>query len=296
MAMNTKQAAEKWGISDRRVRKLCIDGAINGAFKIGKNWFIPESANKPSDSRMKKEDSLLDLIFEKKLLLDSKRPFSEGELNQLYEEFMIEYTYNSNAIEGNILTLRETDMVLRGLTIDQKPLKDHLEVIGHKEAFYYVLDLVKEKKEINEFIIKQIHSLVLNDKPMDRGVYRKIPVRIIGAFNDPVQPYLIESKMNELLIEYKNNNENIAKKLALFHILFEGIHPFIDGNGRTSRLLMNFEAIKKGYPPIVIKNDIRPQYYESLDKAHTTGDYTDFIKLVAKAEEESLDLYLKVIG
>lgn len=295
MAMNTKQAAEKWGISDRRVRKLCIDGAINGAFKIGKNWFIPEGTNKPSDSRMKKEDSLLDLIFEKKLLLDSKRPFSEGELSQLYEEFMIEYTYNSNAIEGNTLTLRETDMVLRGLTIDQKPLKDHLEVIGHKEAFYYVLDLVKEKKEINEFIIKQIHSLVLNDKPMDRGVYRKIPVRIIGAFNDPVQPYLIESKMNELLIEYKNNNENIAKKLALFHILFEGIHPFIDGNGRTGRLLVNLELMKAGYPPIDIKYNDRKRYYEAFDAYYIKKDLSVMTILFAEYINERLDEYLRIL-
>ncbi|MCU9935357.1 hypothetical protein [Mycoplasmopsis cynos] len=109
------------------------------------------------------------------------RPFTEGELARLNEEFTIEYTYNSNAIEGNSLTLRETDLVLKGLTINKKPLKDHMEAIGHKEAFDFVSELVKRKGEINEGIIKQIHYLVLADKKDDRGIYRRVPVRIMGA-------------------------------------------------------------------------------------------------------------------
>lgn len=112
----------------------------------------------------------------------------------LTEEFIVEYTYNSkNAIEGNILTLRETDMVLRGLTIDRKPLKGHMEAVGHKEAFDFVQDLVKEQMPLSESVIKQIHYLVLADKREDRGVYRRIPVRIMGAKHEPVQPYLASS-------------------------------------------------------------------------------------------------------
>lgn len=102
-------------------------------------------------------------------------------MERLAEEFIVEYTYNSNAIEGNTLTLRETDMVLRGLTIDRKPLKDHIEAVGHKEAFDFVRDLVKEQMPLSERIIKQIHYLVLADKREDRGVYRRVPVRIMGA-------------------------------------------------------------------------------------------------------------------
>ena len=104
---------------------------------------------------------------------------------------MIEFTYNSNAIEGNTLTLQETAMVLEGITIDQKPLKDHLEAVGHKDAFLYVQDIVSSKKSLTEFVIKNIHSLVLMNRPEDKGVYRRVPVRIMGAYTEPVQPYIL---------------------------------------------------------------------------------------------------------
>ena len=163
--------------------------------------------------------------------MDARHPLTKRELERLTEEFIVEYTYNSdNAIEGNILTLRETDMVLRALTIDRKPLKDHMEAVGHKEAFDFVRDLVKEQVPLSESIIKQIHYLVLADKREDRGVYRRVPVKIMGAKHEPVQPYLIQPKMEQLLEDYRNNTDHIISRLARFHIEFEGIHPFIEGN------------------------------------------------------------------
>lgn len=296
MAMTVKQASEKWNISDRRVRVLCENGQIDGAYRIGKIWYIPDNSNKPADGRIKAKISLLTLIEKKKAELDTKRPLTEGEVQRLYEDFMVEYTYNSNAIEGNTLTLRETEMVLRGLTVDQKPLKDHLEVVGHKNAFYYVVDLVKEKAKITESIIKQIHSLVLADKPMDKGVYRKIPVRIMGAHHEPVQPYLIESKMYELLQDYEKDDRNIAEKLAEFHIRFEGIHPFIDGNGRTGRLLINLELMKSGYPPIDIKFTDRKRYYDAFDTYYVKKDLSAMTKLFAEYLNARLTEYLKILG
>ena len=295
MAMNAKQVAEKWNISDRRVRTLCANGQIDGAYRIGKIWYIPDGTDKPQDGRIKAKESLTALIEKKKAELDSRRPLTEGEVQRLYEDFMIEYTYNSNAIEGNTLTLRETDMVLRGLTIDQKPLKDHMEAVGHKDAFYFVVDLVKEKAELTEYVIKQIHSLVLADKPMDKGTYRKVPVRILGAHHEPAQPYLIEPKMNELLQKFKNDNTNIAEKLALFHINFEGIHPFIDGNGRTGRLLVNLELMKAGYPPIDIKFTDRKRYYDAFDSYHVKKDLSQMTKLFAEYINARLDEYLKIL-
>lgn len=230
MYMTVKQAAEKWGISDRRVRILCAEGKVSGVTREGRSWMIPADARKPEDGRFKATESVLTAIDRKKREMDTRRPLTEGELERLTEEFIVEYTYNSNAIEGNTLTLRETDMVLRGLTIDRKPLKDHMEAVGHKEAFDFVRDLVKEQVPLSESIIKQIHYLVLADKREDRGVYRRVPVRIMGAKHEPVQPYLIQPKMEQLLEAYRNSAEHIITRLARFHIEFEGIHPFIDAH------------------------------------------------------------------
>lgn len=295
MSITAKQAAEKWNISDRRVRILCEKGQIEGAFRDGKIWHIPDDAAKPRDARIKAKQTLIEQINKKKAMLDGCRPFTKGEASRLNEDFMVEYTYNSNAIEGNTLTLRETDMVLRGLTIDQKPLKDHMEAVGHKDAFYYIVELVKDKTPISESIIKQIHSLVLADKPQDRGVYRKVPVRIMGAHHEPVQPYLIEPKMYELLSDFENDSRDIAEKLAEFHIRFEGIHPFIDGNGRTGRLLVNLELMKEGYPPIDIKFADRMRYYNAFDAYYVKHNLGEMTKLFAEYLNKRLDDYLKIL-
>jgi len=208
---------------------------------------------------------------------------------------VVEYTYNSNAIEGNTLTLRETDMVLRGLTIDQKPLKDHMEAVGHKEAFDFVRDLVKDQLPLSESIIKQIHYLVLADKKDDRGVYRRVPVRIMGAKHEPVQPYLIQPKMELLLEDYRNSTEHMISRLARFHIEFEAIHPFIDGNGRTGRLLVNLELMKEGYPPINIKFADRIAYYNAFDEYHEKHNLGAMEKLFAGYVNERLDSYLAIL-
>lgn len=293
--MTVKQASEKWGISDRRVRILCAEGKIPGAYQEGRAWKIPINAVKPADGRYKTKESLLSQIDRKKKKLDKMRPLTEGELERLREEFIVEYTYNSNAIEGNTLTLKETDLVLRGLTVDQKPLKDHMEAVGHKEAFDFVSELVKENGKINERVIKQIHYLVLADKKDDRGVYRRIPVRIMGAAHEPVQPYLIEPKMEELLRNYLSSEEHIVTKLARFHIEFEGIHPFIDGNGRTGRLIVNLELMKAGYPPIDIKFTDRIAYYNAFDEYHVKHNLKAMETLFAKYINERLDIYLTML-
>ena len=295
MYITVKQAAEKWGISERRIRVLCAQGKINGVYQEGRGWKIPADALKPADGRYKSKESILLIIDKKKKELDTKRPLTEGEVIRLNEEFIVEYTYNSNAIEGNTLTLRETDLVLRGLTIDKKPLKDHMEAVGHKEAFDYVRELVKNNIPLSENIIKKIHFLVLADKKDDRGVYRRVPVRLMGAAHEPVQPYLIQPKMEQLLIDFKNSNEHIVTKLARFHIEFEAIHPFIDGNGRTGRLLVNLELMKAGYPPIDIKYMDRLAYYNAFDEYHVKHNLSVMEKLFAKYINERLDKYLKIL-
>jgi len=295
MFMTVKQAAEKWEISDRRVRTLCAEGKITGAYQEGRGWKIPIVAEKPADGRYKAKENLLSQIDRKKRELDTRRPLTEGELERLNEEFVVEYTYNSNAIEGNTLTLRETDLVLRGLTVDSKPLKDHLEAVGHKDAFDFVRELVKENAPLSEHNIKQIHYLVLADKKQDRGVYRRVPVHIMGAHHEPAQPYLIEPKMEQLLQAYKDDTEHIITKLARFHIEFEGIHPFIDGNGRTGRLLVNLELMKAGYPPIDIKFKDRMKYYDAFDAYHVKHNLSVMEGLFARYVNERLDRYLKIL-
>lgn len=295
MYMAVKEAAAKWNISDRRIRVLCSEGKIPGAYQEGRGWKIPIDAEKPADGRFKSKESVLAQIERKKAELDGRRPLTEGEIERLNEEFTVEYTYNSNAIEGNTLTLRETDLVLRGLTIDQKPLKDHMEAVGHKEAFDYVRELVKENAPLTESVIKQIHYLVLADKKDDRGVYRRIPVRIMGAHHEPVQPYLIGPKMEQLLLDYAASEAHIVTKLARFHIEFEGIHPFIDGNGRTGRLLVNLELMKAGYPPIDIKFTDRVAYYDAFDAYHVRHDLSAMEGLFAGYINARLDTYLKIL-
>ena len=295
MFLTVKQASEKWGISDRRIRVLCSEGKIPGAYREGRRWKIPVDAKKPADGRYKSKESLLVQIDRKKVELDSRRPLTAGEFARLNEEFIVEYTYNSNAIEGNTLTLRETDLVLRGLTIDSKPLKDHMEAVGHKEAFDFVSELVKDDVPISEGIIKQIHYLVLADKREDRGVYRRVPVHIMGAQHEPVQPYLIEPKMEQLLYDFAASTEHIVTKLARFHIEFEGIHPFIDGNGRTGRLLVNLELMKSGFPPIDIKFTDRIAYYNAFDEYYVKHNLSLMENLFAGYINARLDMYLDML-
>jgi len=301
--IKVSEAAKKWGISPRRVRKLCEENRIEGVVRKGKLYMIPEDAPKPTDRRKshrKNNDftAIFNRIDRKLQELSARRPLTEGEVKRLMDQFLIEFTYNSNAIEGNTLTLQETAMVLQGITIDQKPLKDHLEAIGHKEAFLYVLDLVQQKAELTESIIKNIHSLVLMDKPNDRGVYRRIPVKIVGAFHEPPQPYLIEPKMYELMQKHaeRKKSMHLLECLALFHLEFEGIHPFIDGNGRTGRLILNLELMQNGYPPINIKFSDRKRYYEAFDAYYRDNNAGAMIELITEYVEQRLDEYLEILN
>ena len=301
--MKVSEAAEKWGISTRRVRILCAENRIEGVVRKGNLYMIPANAQKPEDGRRSTRGKvpigkLLRQIDEKKGELSTRRPLTRGEVERLRDEFVVEYTYNSNAIEGNTLTLKETAMVLEGVTIDQKPLKDHLEAIGHRDAFRYVENLVKDKTALGEYTIKSIHSLVLIDRPEDKGVFRRIPVRIMGAFHEPPQPYMIEPMINDLLIKHgeRKASMHLIEAIALFHLDFEGIHPFIDGNGRTGRLLMNLELMQNGYPAIDVKFTDRRRYYEAFDAYYRNQNANAMIQLIAEYVDGRLGTYLTVLN
>ncbi|MBQ5688430.1 MAG: Fic family protein [Bacteroidales bacterium] len=290
--IKVSEAAAKWGISARRVRLLCEQGRIAGVERKGNLYMIPEDAERPIDARTYAKTSLkksytpiLEQIYSFKKTLDSCRPLTPAEVEAIKEVFLIEHTYNSNAIEGNTLTLQETALVLQGVTIDKKPLKDHLEAVGYKEAFQYIEELAKQDKDLSEYDIKSIHNLVLADRPEDRGTFRRVNVRIAGALTNPVQPYLIEPKIEELLNNYKVWSEtmHIVERVAIFHLQFESIHPFIDGNGRTGRLIMNLQLIKEGLPAINIKFADRRKYYDAFDEYSRTGSTEAMINLVGEA-------------
>lgn len=294
--IKVSKAAEKWGISPRRVRILCAEDKIPGVIRRGKLYMIPENAEKPVDGRTTRNNPFA-AIEQKKEKLSSMRPLTQGEVERLREEFMVEFTYNSNAIEGNTLTLKETALALEGMTIDQKPLKDHLEAVGHRDAFLYVQDIATKEEPISEMVIKNIHALVLMNRPDDKGVYRRIPVRIMGAFTEPVQPYMIEPKMAELIVANARREKtmNLVERIARFHLEFEGIHPFIDGNGRTGRLIMNLDLIRNGYPPINVKFTDRKRYYDAFDAYYRDNDVMPMVNLIAEYIDIRLDEYLAVL-
>ncbi len=305
--MTTKEAREKWEISERRIRQLLEEGRIEGAIKNGNSWNIPDYAIKPVDKRRVKLDNkgfIIDLpvnFFDKvdniKKELDSKRPFPKEMLRTLKESINLEWTYNSNGIEGNTLTLKETQVVLEGITVGGKTLKEHLEVINHEKAILYLDDLVKEKNPITEWNIKNIHRLVLkgiDDK--NAGRYRTENVTIKGAVHLPPDYLKVPELMEKLIVNYHSwNSYHPIIRAALLHGELVKIHPFVDGNGRTSRLVMNLDLMNHGFNLVIIKKEDRLKYYEALDKAHTIGNYTDFIKLITKLEIEMLKKYLELL-
>jgi Fic family protein len=228
--------------------------------------------------------------------LKAVRPLSPGSVRRLSEDFMIDYTYNSNAIEGSTLTLDETMLVLKeGITIAKKPLQHHLEAIGHRDAYYYVEELVKSKSPFSEKAIRDIHSLVLMDRQFDKGVYRNLPVSV-GGFTPP-QPFEVPIQMERLINDYATDMQrfHVVERAALFHMRFESIHPFIDGNGRVGRLLLNFDLMKEGYPPINIKFTDRDLYYNCFKHYHeNNNDHSKMTELVSEYTLNELRRYIEI--
>ncbi len=244
-----------------------------------------------------RNQKLLNRIDEGKRLIDRFRPLPPAVVSRLHEQFNLEWTYNSNAIEGNTLTLRETKIVLEeGLTIGSKSLKEHLEVINHKDAIAFVEELAKSGSGITERNIRDIHSLVLKEIDAQyAGRYRDIQVRITGATHVLPDPLQVPEAMREFAkTRLTKRNDHPVVQAALAHLELVGIHPFVDGNGRTSRLLMNLILMKQGYfPTIILKND-RQRYYTVLDKGHR-GKPDDFIFFVGRSLERTINLYMEAI-
>ena len=199
------------------------------------------------------------------------------------EDFKLRYTYESNTIEGNILTLMETKVVLEGIAIGEKSLREHFEVINHHKAIALIEEFAKDCKPLSEYEIKSIHALILkNINEPNAGAYRKCEVRILGAKHIPPSPLDVPSLMQEFISDYHTLQAHAVIKASRAHAILVGIHPFVDGNGRTSRLIMNLELLKNGFPLINIKSKDKLEYFQALDLAHTMGDYSKFDTFIAK--------------
>jgi Fic family protein len=241
---------------------------------------------------------LLKSIEGKKRELDSFRPFPPELVRKLDEQFTVEWTYNSNAIEGNTLSLRETDLVInRGLTIGNKTLKEHFEAINHKEGIQFLYDFVKKKKPLDEQTILAIHKIILrNISELDAGHYRRENVMILGAVHLPPSAAKVPKLMAEFLEWYYKHaaKMSIVELASWLHYKLVYIHPFIDGNGRTARLAMNLILLQHGYPPAVILNIDRKKYYQVLKEADRER-YGDYFNFIGRSVERSLLIYLNAL-
>jgi Fic family protein/DNA-binding XRE family transcriptional regulator len=258
--------------------------------------YIRSSAAKKISGDLQKLINEIDLL---KTKLDSFRQFDSYRIAQALE---LEYTFESNRIEGNTMTLRETDLVINeGLTISGKSMREHLEVINHQEAIAYIKDLMQKNTPINEREVQSIHNLILRGiHPEDAGRYRKVQVMIQGSSHMPPQPYLVLKEMEDFFIWFETNKNNLHPIVlaAETHERLITIHPFIDGNGRTSRLVMNLILLQHGYIIANIKGDYetRMQYYQTLETAQTKNNKEDFLLFIAQIEKESLERYISIIG
>lgn len=218
------------------------------------------------------------------------------------EALEIEFTYESNRIEGNTLTLRETAMVINeGITIGGKALREHLEAINHKEAILLVEDIVAQQIAFSEYILKQIHALILHGIDRENaGIYRRVPVMISGSQHIPPQPYLLQPLMEDYFIFYEENKETLHPIIlaAEMHERLVAIHPFIDGNGRTSRLIMNLLLLQNGFPLAILKGDYdsRMKYYNALENVQTQKDKTAFFELILETVIGNLRSYIAILS
>lgn len=233
--------------------------------------------------------------------LNSKRPLPPEVVKKLNEQFALEMTYNSNAIEGNSLTLKETAWVIQdGLTIKGKPMKDHLEARDHYAALSYLYELIEHdaNQTVSEVLIRTIHQLVVREtEQQTAGSYRTGNVMITGSDHTPPDVSILPGLMHDL-IRWIGTNQKILHPVelaAIVHHKLVSIHPFVDGNGRTARVMMNLLLLQQGYPLVIVLKNDRKKYYQALNKADH-GDYSSFVRFTAQAVERSLNVYIKTVA
>lgn len=263
------------------------------------NLFCERKGIRKFESKYVIPPALESRIDAKFLKLNSLRPLPETAVRKLKEKFEVDMTYNSNAIEGNRLSLRETYLVLRrGITISGKSLEEHLEAKNHLEALEYTYKLIDSKKRFSEKDILELHRMVMSkiDESI-AGRYRNQQVFIEGAVHLPPPPEKVPGLMEGVVREINKKSKGLGtiKAASVVHHLITWIHPFTDGNGRMARLLLNLILMRGGFPPIVLHRTKRKSYYAALEKADD-GDLYPITTLIANEAERSLDLWLSALS
>ncbi len=295
---------------DLDTHKVLIDWLSNQVLeKIGYGNFALEVLSVAEDkvkyftkNELKLADNLVSTLQEIDVLKEKLIQFRKLDSYKIAEALELEYTFESNRIEGNTLTLKETDLVVNeGITISGKTMREHLEVINHKDALVYLKELISNDSDFSERDLLILHSLIL--KGIDAkyaGVYRDVQVMIRGSKHLPPQPYVIKKQMEDLFFWYQTTKNDLHPVILAAELSerLVTIHPFLDGNGRTSRLIMNLILLKSGYVIANIKGDVenKMMYYQSLENAQTKGRKEDFHLFIANVELQALNWYCEILG
>ena len=237
-------------------------------------------------------------LDELKQRLDALRPLPPAVLANLHEDLVLRWTYNSNAIEGNTLTLKETKVALEGVTIGGKTLREHFEALNHRDAIEYVEAVIQKREPFSAMMIRNVHRLILkNIDEENAGVWRNFNVAISGARHVPPEAFLVQGQMDAFVQWHETAGATLhpVERAARTHVDFVKIHPFMDGNGRTARLLMNLDLMRAGFPAIVLPVERRLEYYEALDTAHVEGDYDPFLAMTGELAAKAFEVYFRAM-
>lgn len=240
---------------------------------------------------------ILDSIAERKQRLDALRPLAAGAIAELQKYYDVELTYTSNAIEGNTLTHRETaEVIEHGITVGGKPLKDHLEALDHYDAVRWMRTLASSDTRLDEGTVRSLHArIVARSRPDIAGVYSSHPRRIAGSAAIFPNPAKVPELMRQFGVELAEADSTPGTAFDL-HYKLTAIHPFSDGNGRTSRLLMNLMLIRAGYPPVAVRPEDRKTYLEALEHGSVQGDLAPFQKFMLERLDSTLGEYLSALS
>lgn len=232
----------------------------------------------------------------KRRWLESRNLIQKEALTSFDHNFEIEYTHNSTAIEGNTLTLIQTKAILEdGLSVGGKALREIYEVVNHKKAFHYVKQCIAEEKTLSESIVKDIHAILM-ENIFPRGFYRNVEVRISGAGHKPPVPSEMYRQVKNFFADLPSRTDlNPIELAAWTHAEFVRIHPFVDGNGRTSRMIMNYQLMASGFLPVSIGKEDRLPYFEKLEAYAVEGNLISFADMIADLEVQRLEEYLRLI-